>query len=51
MRRSAAATLARTAWLGGTGDQTFQITVPLDDRGIDDLEEDDDDRGDPPPLP
>jgi len=46
-----AATLARTAWLGGTGDQSFQITVPLDDRAIDETGEDDDDRGEPPPLP
>ncbi len=46
-----AATLARTAWLGGTGDQSFQITVPLDDRPEDTADDDDDDRGEPPPLP
>ncbi len=46
-----AATLARTAWLGGTGDQSFQITVPLDDRDFDEMSDEDEDRGEPPPLP
>jgi type VI secretion system protein ImpH len=45
------ATLARTAWLGGSGkNQSFSITVPLEDRAQRD-EEDDDDRREPPPLP
>jgi type VI secretion system protein ImpH len=50
-----ASTLKRTAWLGGTGDQTFKITVPLADSNPDeqqgDGDDDDDDRGEPPPLP
>jgi type VI secretion system protein ImpH len=46
-----AATLARTAWLGGTGEQRFQITVPLDDRDPNDLAADDGERAEPPPLP
>lgn len=46
-----AATLARTAWLGGTGEQTFTITVPLEDRPIDETSAEDDDRGEAPPLP
>ena len=46
-----ASTLARTAWLGGSGAQTFTITVPLDEEKIDETAEDDDDRGEPPPLP
>ncbi len=45
-----ASTLARTCWLGGSGKQSFAITVPLEDKVI--VEgEDDDDRGEPPPLP
>ena len=48
-----ASTLSRTAWLGGTGDQAFSITVPLEDRPADTgaEEEVDEDRGEPPPLP
>ena len=47
-----ASTLARTAWLGGSGAQTFSITVPLDDEDPDAFDdEDDEDRGEPPPLP
>ncbi len=46
-----AATLARTCWLGGTGADAFNITVPLDDRDPDDLDNEDDDRGEAPPLP
>lgn len=46
-----ASTLARTAWLGGSGAQNFKITVPLEDRPEEEGEEDDDDRGEPPPLP
>ncbi len=45
-----ASTLARTAWLGGSGSQTFKITVPLEDR--EPVPEDaNEDRGEPPPLP
>jgi type VI secretion system protein ImpH len=43
-------TLARTAWLGGGKGASFSITVPLEDRGAVDAG-DDDDRGEPPPLP
>ena len=46
-----ASTLARTAWLGGTGAQTFKITVPLEDEQPAPEGEGDDDRGEPPPLP
>ena len=46
-----AATLARTAWLGGSGAQSFQITVPLEDRPISEIEGEDEDRGEAPPLP
>jgi type VI secretion system protein ImpH len=46
-----ASTLARTSWLGGSGEQRFSITVPLEDHDPDALGEDDDDRGEPPPLP
>jgi type VI secretion system protein ImpH len=46
-----ASTLSRTAWLGGTGDQSFSITVPLEDRRDDASdEEEDEDRGEPPPM-
>ncbi len=45
-----ASTLARTAWLGGTGAQTFKITVPLEDKEPV-PEGEDEDRGEPPPLP
>jgi type VI secretion system protein ImpH len=45
-----AATLARTAWLGGSGAQSFSITVPLADKPTD-QHDDDDDRGEPPPPP
>jgi type VI secretion system protein ImpH len=46
-----AATLKRTAWLGGSGAQSFSITVPLEDRDPDDFESEEEDRGEPPPLP
>ena len=46
-----ASTLSRTAWLGGSGAQSFNITVPLEDRPKSDEDEDEDDRGEPPPLP
>lgn len=42
-----ASTLSRTAWLGGTGEQSFSITVPLEDQREEELE-DDEDRGEPP---
>jgi type VI secretion system protein ImpH len=47
-----AATLKRTAWLGGHVGQQFKIAVPLEDKpsaAADD--EDDEDRGEPPPDP
>jgi type VI secretion system protein ImpH len=44
-----AATLKRTAWLGGATGQAFVITVPLEDKPpASQEEEDDDDRGEPP---
>ncbi len=46
-----AATLKRTAWLGGSGGEEFVITVPLEEKppyGAD--VDDDDDRGEPPPM-
>ncbi|MBM4359758.1 MAG: type VI secretion system baseplate subunit TssG [Deltaproteobacteria bacterium] len=43
-------TLARTAWLGGGKGQQFSITVPLGDGPQAETGEDDD-RGEPPPLP
>lgn len=43
-------TLARTAWLGGGKGQAFSITVPLADTSPGEGSEDDD-RGEPPPLP
>ncbi|MDC0677132.1 MULTISPECIES: type VI secretion system baseplate subunit TssG [Sorangium] len=46
-----AATLKRTAWIGGSAAERLVITIPLDDKhlaGGDD--EDDDDRGEPPPM-
>jgi type VI secretion system protein ImpH len=46
-----AATLSRTAWLGGSGAQTFTITVPLEDEDPDAVIDADEDRGEPPPLP
>jgi type VI secretion system protein ImpH len=46
-----ASTLKRTAWLGGSGAQSFSITVPLADKPTGETEEDDDDRGEPPPPP
>lgn len=47
-----ASTLARTMWLGGTGAQAFSITVPLEDRkGEEDAGDEEEDRGEPPPLP
>jgi type VI secretion system protein ImpH len=48
-----AATLKRTAWLGGTGGGEFVITVPLAEQPPGTgggSEDDDDDRGEPPPL-
>lgn len=44
-----ASTLSRTAWLGGTGEQSFSITVPLEDRREEPTEDEDEDRGEPPP--
>lgn len=46
-----AATLKRTAWLGGSAGEQFVITVPLEDKpppapG----DEDEEDRGEPPPI-
>ena len=46
-----ASTLARTAWLGGSGQQTFSITVPLEDKGPGAPGEEDEERHEPPPLP
>jgi type VI secretion system protein ImpH len=44
-----AATLKRTAWLGGSGGQQFVITVPLEDKPAElPADEDDEDRGEPP---
>ncbi len=48
-----AATLKRTAWLGGSGGQQFVISVPLDDKKIPTPggthpDDDDEDRGEPP---
>ncbi len=46
------ATLKRTAWLGGHVGQQFKISVPLEDKALPAPgEEDDDDRGEPPPDP
>ena len=45
-----AATLSRTAWLGGSAEQKFSITVPLDEPKPP-SDDDDDDRGEPPPPP
>lgn len=48
-----AATLKRTAWLGGAVGQGFVITVPLDEgkaQGLEEDDEDPEDRGEPPPL-
>jgi type VI secretion system protein ImpH len=44
------ATLKRTAWLGGTGGQQFVITVPLEEQKKVENDEDDEDRGEPPPM-
>lgn len=44
-----AATLKRTAWLGGSAGEQFVITVPLDERPAEaDESADDEDRGEPP---
>lgn len=43
------ATLSRTAWLGGSSEKNFSITVPLDEPKPP-SDDDDDDRGEPPPL-
>lgn len=47
-----AATLKRTAWLGGSGGQPFVITVPLEDpkKPGPGAEDEDQDDGEPPPL-
>ena len=46
------ATLKRTAWLGGSGAQQFVISVPLEEkRDPQPGEEEDEDRGEPPPDP
>jgi type VI secretion system protein ImpH len=46
-----AATLSRTAWLGGVGAKTFTISVPLEEKGEATGDDDDPDRGEPPPMP
>lgn len=49
-----ASTLRRTAWLGGSVGQEFVITVPLEEKlapgGPAPDEDDDEDRGEPPPM-
>ena len=46
-----AATLKRTAWLGGSAGEQFVITVPLEDKPPPNPEEEnDEDRGEPPPM-
>ena len=46
-----AATLKRTAWLGGSGGEQFVITVPLEEPKTGAAaNEDEDDRGEPPPM-
>lgn len=47
-----ASTLKRTAWLGGSAGQPFVLTVPLEEPKTDAQAEaeDDDDRGEPPPV-
>ena len=47
-----AATLKRTAWLGGSVGHQFKISVPLEDKPAPMAgDEEDDDRGEPPPGP
>lgn len=47
-----ASTLKRTAWLGGHVGHQFKISVPLEDKPVvTPGEEEDDDRGEPPPDP
>jgi type VI secretion system protein ImpH len=43
-----ASTLTRTSWLGGTAEHSFSITIPLEDRPTEEVE-DDEDRV-PPPM-
>lgn len=46
-----ASTLKRTAWLGGSAGQPFVLTVPLEEPKSDlEESEDDEDRGEPPPM-
>lgn len=45
-----ASTLSRTAWLGGTGEQSFSITIPLEDRTAEGPEDEDAERSEPPPT-
>src|SRR5262249_54092518 len=46
-----AATLKRTAWLGGSAGEQFVITVPLEEpKTTAEEDEDDEDRGEPPPM-
>ncbi|MFT3776065.1 MAG: type VI secretion system baseplate subunit TssG [Minicystis sp.] len=46
------ATLKRTAWLGGKVGQQFKISVPLEDKpNVAPGDEEDEDRGEPPPDP
>jgi type VI secretion system protein ImpH len=46
------ATLKRTAWLGGSVGHQFKISVPLEDKPAPTAgDEEDDDRGEPPPDP
>lgn len=46
-----AATLKRTAWIGGSAAQRLVITIPLDEKHLaGSAEADDEDRGEPPPM-
>jgi type VI secretion system protein ImpH len=46
-----AATLKRTAWLGGHVGHQFKIVVPLEDKPVVTTDEEDDERGEPPEDP
>lgn len=47
-----ASTIARTCWLGGSGEGSFKITVPLEDKSEEEIaEEEDEGRYEPPPDP
>ncbi|WP_437774615.1 type VI secretion system baseplate subunit TssG [Sorangium sp. So ce1097] len=46
-----ASTLKRTAWIGGSAAERLVITIPLDDKHLaGGGDEDDEDRGEPPPM-